>query len=201
MKRVATTTKLGRARVEELLHPKFVASHEKDTSSKSPDSLNSILLLDATQNRLPMHLRVNDRVGSTFSIESELPYLDHRIVEFCFALPKEQKIKHAWNKYVLRNAVKGLIPESIRKRKKAGTPIPLSPWMKDLRYDIRQVFHSNRFRKRGYFNQAKILDICDRYYNRKLGHSLRQFYGEVLWRILNLELWLEIFFDHEDTIN
>jgi hypothetical protein len=102
---------------------------------------------------------------------------------------------------VLRNAVKGLIPESVRKRKKAGTPIPLSCWMKDLRYEIGRVFNSNRFRKRGDFNQAKILDVCDRYYDRKLGHSLHQFYGEVLWRIFNLELWLEIFFDHENTID
>jgi asparagine synthase (glutamine-hydrolysing) len=199
MKRVFTMMKLRRVRVEELLDPKFVALHKEDLTPMRHESLNSILLLDVTQNRLPMHLRVGDRVSSAFSTETRCPYLDHRIIEFSFSLPETQKIRNAWSKYILRNAVKGFIPESVRKRRKFGTPVPLDRWMKDLHQEIRRIFSSGRFRERGYFNQTKVLELWDRYHSGKLNNSERQSYGDVLWRILNLELWFEIFFDHHLT--
>jgi asparagine synthase (glutamine-hydrolysing) len=186
---------------EGLLNPRFVASHKMDRIRRKNDSLNAALLRDVTQNRLPMHLRVGDRVSSAFSTEARCPYLDHRIIEFSFSLPETQKIKNAWTKYVLRNAVKGLIPESVRKRKKSGTPIPLERWMRDFHEEIKGVFSSNKFRERGYFNHAAILDAYERYCNGKLGRREHQLYGDVLWRILNVELWLEIFFDQKNTVS
>jgi asparagine synthase (glutamine-hydrolysing) len=147
-----------------------------------------------------MHLRVGDRVASAFSIESRLPYLDHRIIEFSFSLPNRQKIKNGWSKYVLRSAMKGFIPESVRRRKKFGTPIPLEHWIKDLGSEIRKVFNSREFRGRGYFNSTAILQAYDRYCNGKLNRMERQFYADALWRILNVELWLEIFFEQGDKI-
>jgi asparagine synthase (glutamine-hydrolysing) len=98
---------------------------------------------------------------------------------------------------VLRNAVKGFIPEAVRRRKKLGTPIPLERWMQDLREKIREVFNSSKFRERGYFNQAAILHMYDRYCDGRLSRLSRHFYADVFWRILNLELWLETFFDSE----
>jgi len=98
----------------------------------------------------------------------------------------------------MRNAMKGLIPETIRrKRKKLGTPIPQQRWMRDLSETIRKVFNSSKFRERGYFNQPAILKAFDRYCEGKLSRTERQCYTNVLWRILNLELWLEIFFDQQ----
>ena len=82
------------------------------------------------------------------------------------------------------------------KRKKFGTPIPQQRWMKELQ-NLREVFASKKFRERGYFNQSVILDVFDRYCEGKLGRIEREYYQNVLWRILNLELWLEIFFDKE----
>jgi asparagine synthase (glutamine-hydrolysing) len=189
------------ARVEELLDPHFVALHGKDQVQRKHDSLNTELLHDVMQNRLPMHLRVGDRVSSAFSTETRCPYLDYRIIEFSFSLAENQKIKNAWSKYVLRSAVKDIVPESVRRRRKFGTPIPLESWMKDFHEEINHVFNSNKFRDRGYFDQAVILDFYNRYCNGKLRRHERQLYGDMLWRILNLELWLEIFFDHEDTID
>jgi asparagine synthase (glutamine-hydrolysing) len=193
---VATIT-AGRMQAEELLNPTFLASHRKDRIRRERSSLDAALLIDVTRDRLPMHLRVGDRVSSAFATETRLPYLDHRIVEFSFSLPETQKIKNGWSKYVLRNSVKGFIPESVRMRKKFGTPIPMDRWMKDLHQEIRQVFSSDRFREREYFNHAKVLDMYDRYCNGKLRRPERQFYGEALWRILNLELWFEVFFDQQ----
>jgi len=147
------------------------------------------------------HLRVCDRISSAFSIEPRYPFLDHRIVEFTFSLPATQKIRSGWTKYVLRNAMEGIIPEAVRKsRKKFGAPIPLERWMKELRGNIRKLFESNKFRERGYFNQPAILDAYDRFCEGKLDRFSSTRYAEVFWRILNLELWLETFLNSNGEI-
>jgi asparagine synthase (glutamine-hydrolysing) len=181
--------------VGKLLDPSFVSCNNTRKISRRDDSLHAALLLDTTENRLPMHLRVGDRVSSAFSIESRYPYLDHKVVESSFCLPSNQKIRNAWSKYVLRNAAKGLIPESVRKRKKLGTPVPIESWMKSLHTEISSVFGSSKFQQRRYFNQKAILDIYERYCEGKLSRLEKHCYVEVLWRILNVELWLEAFFD------
>lgn len=177
-----------------LLAPKFAMAHNQDETPKAEASLQDALFRDVTEHAVE-YLRVDDRASSAFSVECRHPFLDHRIVEFAFSLPSTQKIRDGWTKCVMRNAVKGIVPESIRlKRKKFGTPIPQQRWMRELQ-NIREVFASKKFRERGYFNQPSILDVFDRYCEGKLGRIEREYYQNVLWRILNLELWLEIFFD------
>jgi asparagine synthase (glutamine-hydrolysing) len=180
-----------------LLSPQFVAAYSHGEMPKEAASLHNALLDDVTQHAVE-YLRVDDRASSAFSMECRHPFLDHRIVEFAFSLPATQKIRDGWTKYVARNAMKGVIPETIRrKRKKFGTPIPQQRWMRELRGNIRKLFESDRFRERGYFNQLAILEMFDRYCEGRLGRIERQYYSNVLWRILNLELWLETFFDRE----
>jgi len=197
MDHAAAMIRVRQVRMEELLGPKFVESHRKDQLLRERSSLDAALLTDVTRDRLPMHLRVGDRVSAAFSTETRLPYLDHRIVEFSFSLPETQKIKNGWSKFVLRNSVKGFIPESVRMRKKFATPIPLDRWMNGLDKEIRQILSSDRFRERKFFKSARVLDFYDRYCSGGLSRPERQFYGEMLWRILNLELWLEVFFDQQ----
>jgi asparagine synthase (glutamine-hydrolysing) len=66
---------------------------------------------------LPALLRYEDRNSMAHSIEARVPFLDHRLVEFLFALPERYKINGARTKYVLREAMRGVLPESIRQRK------------------------------------------------------------------------------------
>ena len=181
-----------------LFAPQFVA-HFHDGAQIEEVSLN--LEYRHFRSGLLDHLRVCDRVSSAFSIEPRYPFLDHRIVEFTFSLPVDQRIRNGWTKYVFRNAMKGVIPEAIRKsRKKFGAPIPLERWMRGLRGNIRKLFQSSKFRERGYFNQPAILDLYDRFCEGKMDRFSSARYAEVFWRILNLELWLETFFDSESEI-
>jgi len=185
------------SKAKTLLAPKFAKAYSQSETPKENPSLQNALLRDVTQHAVE-YLRVDDRASSAFSIECRHPFLDHRIVEFAFSLPATQKIRDGWTKYVMRNAVKDFIPEAIRKkRKKFGTPIPQQRWMRELRRNIRKLFESDKFRERGYFNQPAILEVFDRYCEGKLSRIERQNYANVLWRILNLELWLETFFDQE----
>ena len=190
----ATWTRSGKSKIEELLAPQFAARFlveaQIEDISLSGEYLHWIAgnLVDC--------LRVSDRVSYAFSVEPRYPFLDHRIVEFALSLPTTQKIKKGWSKYVLRNAMKGIIPEAVRtSKKKSGAPVPLERWMRQLRRNIRELFESSRFRERGYFNQAAILDAYDRFCEGKMDRFSSARYAEAFWRILNLELWLETFFD------
>jgi len=167
----------------------------KQSRTKTISSLNEALFLDVTQNRLPMHLRVGDRVSSAFSIESRFPYLDHRVIEFVFSLPANQKIRNGWTKYLLRCSAKGVVPESVRLRKKMGTPIPLERWMENLHPMIIGVLTSKEFQERPYFSHVAILDLYHQYHEKEFNGFQRNLCAEMLWRILNVELWLESFFD------
>lgn len=167
--------------------------------TRTPNSLNQALYLDVTQNRLPMHLRVGDRVSSAFSIETRYPYLDHRIVELAFSLSADQKIRHGQTKYLLRTVAKGIVPESVRLRKKMGTPIPLDLWMEKLHPIFVGIFNSKEFLGRPYFNHAAVLEVYQRYREKKLTHLQREFCANILWRILNVEIWLESFFDETNA--
>jgi asparagine synthase (glutamine-hydrolysing) len=184
-----------------LLSQGFIAAYDSGKVSKEDSTLQDALVRDVTQHAVE-YLRVDDRGSSAFRLECRHPFLDHRVVEFVFLLPPTQKIRNGWTKYVLRNAMKGLIPDLVRKnRRKAGTPIPQQRWMNDLKEDIRRLLESDKFRKREYFNQPAILNVFDRYCSGKLNRIQREYYANLLWRILNLELWLEIFFDQDDTMD
>jgi asparagine synthase (glutamine-hydrolysing) len=178
-----------------LLAPQFVKAYSQDTPQSEAESLQKALYQDVAQHAVE-YLRVDDRASSAFSMECRHPFLDHRIIEFAFSLPATQKIRNGWTKYIMRNAMKGLIPESVRrKRKKFGTPIPQQRWMRELNDNIIKLLESNKFREREYFNQPAILEVFNRYCKGKLSRIEKEYYTNVLWRILNIELWLETFFD------
>jgi hypothetical protein len=99
--------------------------------------------------------------------------------------------------------MKGIIPEAIRKRRRnLGTPVPLG-LLVNLEKEIRAIFGSRKFRDRGYFNQPAVLDMYDRFCKEKMNLFEKIVYNDefdVFWRILNLELWFEVFFDPQNEV-
>ena len=178
--------------IKKMLNPEFVSKFEGRTKSKwRSDDLAENLYLDMVRYSIPHLLRYEDRSSMAFSIESRVPFLDHRLVEYVFSLPITQKLKSGWTKYILRNAVKGVIPERIRKRRsKLGFPTPEIRWMKELKGEIRRVLYSEKFEKRGYFNHEEVLKRFDEFCEGKWSN-----YSRIFWRILNLEIWFEVFVD------
>ncbi|NLD57455.1 MAG: asparagine synthase (glutamine-hydrolyzing), partial [Methanomicrobiales archaeon] len=98
-------------------------------------SLDVVLARELMSTNLPALLHYEDRNAMAFSIESRVPYLDYRFVEYVCALPLDQKIRRGVTKVALRNAIRGIVPESIRCRMdKMGFVTPEEVWMKeDLR--------------------------------------------------------------------
>ena len=89
--------------------------------------LNKKLFDDITMYMIPAFLRYEDKIGMAFSLEARFPFLDYRLVNFLFSLSFDQKIRKGWSKAILREAMNGILPDSITWRKdKKGYPTPLN---------------------------------------------------------------------------
>ena len=159
--------------------------------AKFEDDLNNYLYQSFRSTTLPGLLHYEDRNSMAFSLETRLPFLDYRLIEFVFSLPIEQKIKGGVTKVVLRNAMEGILPEEIRNRMdKMGFVTPDGIWFRTaLRDQIGQILSSRSFAERGYFKVEEIKKSFQEHCEGKKDLSLS------IWRWVNLELWFRRFID------
>lgn len=154
-------------------------------------NLNERLRYDLTYGSVPNLLRYEDKNAMANSIESRVPFLDHKFVEFALSLPADQKIKHGWNRYVYRNAMRGLMPEKNRlRRSKVGFVNSEWEWMQEKADLIYNIFSSPEFESRPYWNAE---DVREEFAAAVQGQ--RQGDWLMFWRILSVELWLRRFVD------
>ena len=121
--------------------------------------LNSVMKQSVANAPLPLYLRVEDRNSMAHSVEARLPFLDYRLVSFLFGLPAHQKVRGPWNKFVLREAMRGRIPESVRTRAdKMGFPTAGQKWFAhDLYEPMADLLSSRAVRERGIYNVPAIV--------------------------------------------
>jgi asparagine synthase (glutamine-hydrolysing) len=126
------------------------------------------------------------------SIESRVPFLDHKLVEFAAAIPDEWKLSGFTTKRVLREAMKGVLPDSILSRPKMGFPVPFARWTREQwNGPIRDVLLDRRTRERGIVDPAAVEQLIADHQSRRTDGWDR------LWMLLNLELWFRTFVDGE----
>jgi asparagine synthase (glutamine-hydrolysing) len=137
-------------------------------------------------------LHYEDRNSMAHSIESRVPFLDYRLVEFVFSLPSGYKIWKHLGKYIHREALKKIVPREIMERKdKVGFLAPGEKfWLRNEWKDFAlDIFGSASFRNRGMFDHRVIINEFNRYLkgdNRNAGK---------LWQLLMTEIWFRIFID------
>jgi asparagine synthase (glutamine-hydrolysing) len=121
-----------------------------------------------------------------------VPFLDHRLVEFAATLPPRLKLRGFKTKWILREAVKSMLPEEILTRKKMGFPVPFAMWMKDRWQSVaRDVLLDRRTRERGIVEPAAVERLIAAH------ASGEQEGGDAIWSLLNLELWYRTHIDGE----
>lgn len=137
---------------------------------------------------LPYLLRLEDRNSMAFSIESRVPFLDYRLVEFLLTVPAEQKIKNGRTKYLLRKSFANRLPSAILDRTdKIGFFTPEQKWLRnELAEPLNDTFQSQRFRERGFYDYPKLLAYVKNFQRGEANNS------HILWRWFNLEKWLEL---------
>lgn len=161
------------------------------TSHKFKSDLQEDLYLTLTRTQLPALLRYADRNSMAFSREVRLPFLDHRVVEFVFAAPADQKIRGVTTKVILRDAIRGIVPEEIRIRKdKIGFATPECSWLRGpLQPWVEGVWNSSAFRERSWVEPS----VVRRAWREFL--SGRDSWHTAIWRWLSLEVWARTFLD------
>jgi len=152
------------------------------------DFLQKMLYLELTI-RLPELLLMRvDKMAMAHSIETRVPFLDHRIVEMAFSIPGKLKIKNNTTKYILKKAVKGVIPDEIINRKKKGFHAPIKEWMRkesSLSDDLVDIIRNSKIKELNIFNYAYIEQLISDHQNNKHDNSFR------LWNLITLSLWYD----------
>jgi len=149
----------------------------------SSSSLRERSKLDIEKYSYPSLLRYEDRDSMAFSIESRVPFLDYRLVEFLYSVSSDFKIRKGFTKAILRDALKDLLPVEIRKRKsKLGFSTPQDIWMNDkLRIYFEKYFSEM---KNPYFNSKEILNSFKKYPSNKVSSDL-------FFRIYCFDCWYQ----------
>lgn len=144
---------------------------------------------------LPSLLHYEDRNAMAFSIEARVPFLDHRLVEFAFALPHRLKLHQGETKWVLRRALADLLPPAIAQRQdKMGFVTPEAIWFRTILHQpVEDVFRSPSFRQRPYWRPEEALRLLQMHVTGASDHH------HLLWRWLNTELWLQRFIDQRPS--
>ncbi|MFH1550212.1 MAG: asparagine synthase C-terminal domain-containing protein [Planctomycetota bacterium] len=187
-----------RLKEPDVLNSDFVAMVRKESPPERPrrdlgDPLNTVLHDSLTRSSIPALLHYEDRNSMAFSIEARTPFLDYRVVEFCLALPYDIKIHNGETKYVLRQAMCGVLPDEIVNRyDKMGYPTPMANWFRNEVYDdLRDVVLSRRCIERGIFSRDGLERLISSHKNGRKDANWE------LYRILATELWFERFIDKQ----
>jgi asparagine synthase (glutamine-hydrolysing) len=180
--------------IRQMLDKSFAKQHKGETFSPVPDDLRARLVEDIFANSLPSLLRYEDRNTMRFSLEGRVPFLDFNLVRYLFTLEPEAIIKGGWNKKILRDAVRGLLPDQIvDRRNKIGFTTPEREWFLRIKNHVHTVFRSDSFGSRPYFDQASVLRAFEEFISGKNSDTM------LFWRLLNVELWLRTFVDAPGT--
>ena len=126
------------------------------------------------------------------SIESRVPFLDHKLVEFAATVPWRQKIKGFSGKHIVKEALVEYLPASILHRPKKGFPVPWEAWLnEDFAPRIEKLLFETRALDRGWFEPAALREVFDTHRTGKVNRA-RQ-----IWALWGLETWARIFLDGE----
>ena len=155
--------------------------------------LDQLLYAD-TKTYLHELLMKQDQMSMAASIESRVPFLDHPLMEFAARLPQRMKLRGLTTKYVLRQAMRGTLPDAILTRRKMGFPVPVGRWFAgQYRQLLNEYVLGDRAAERGLFDMGYIRGLIAQH-ERGEGNQ-----SERLWALVNTEIWQRIFLDGESV--
>ncbi len=158
------------------------------------DVLDKLLYVD-TKTYLHELLMKQDQMSMAASIESRVPFLDHKLVELTAQMPVHMKLRGRETKFLLREAMKGILPAEILTRSKMGFPVPLGNWFRGrFKHIVDEYVLSERAAQRGIFNADFVREIAQK-------HNAGENHDERLWFLVNFEIWQRRFFDGETIEN
>jgi asparagine synthase (glutamine-hydrolysing) len=146
---------------------------------------------DIFRETAPCCLRAEDRQCAAFGLEHFDPFFDHRLVEFMFRVPGNLKIRDGVTKRLLRDAMRGILPEETRTRiKKTGWNAPAHVWFSGRGLErLRDLIASRAFRERGIYDLSTVDRLISEH-ARMTAPGAATDHMMFLWQLVNLETWL-----------
>ena len=134
--------------------------------------------------RLPELLLMRvDKMSMGVSLESRVPFLDHKFVELAMSIPESAKTRNGTLKHILKKSVRGLIPDELIDRKKQGFGVPIHEWFLD---------------RLGEYTKKELKSFCDEtdfIHYPEIQRLIERRQSPLVWYILNLALWWKKYFN------
>lgn len=154
------------------------------------NALDPLLYLDS-KTYLPGDILTKvDRMSMAVSLEARAPLLDHKLIDYVSRIPASMKLRGNTTKYLLKEAVRDLVPAEVLDRPKQGFGVPVQEWInRQLRSRMRETLTERRTVERGIVEPAYVQVLLDEHERGRRDHSAP------LWSLLMLELWYRTFAD------
>jgi len=136
-----------------------------------------------------------DRMTMAWSLEARVPLLDHELVEFMATVPPQWKLRGLTPKYLLRLAVRDLLPPALLRRRKQGFSVPVGPWLRGPLHDAaRDLLLDARAAARGWLRPEAVRRLLDEHRAGRADH------GHRLYALLGLEVWARQYLDRVPAV-
>lgn len=155
-------------------------------TAKAASELNRILYLDVKMTLADNDLRKVSGTAELAGVNVRYPLLDDRLVDLSGCIPAALKLRGFQKRYIFKQAMKGILPDKVLYKPKHGFGVPLAQWLlrePRMRELVNDIMHDPKTRQRGYFRSDFFETLL------KLHKEQPNFYGEILWYLLALELW------------
>ncbi len=151
---------------------------------RSVDPLNKLLEMDVGTYLVDDLLTLTDRMSMAHSLEVRVPFLDHEVVQFFWAVPSHLKLKGLTKKYLLKKAAERVLPREVIYRRKKGFSVPLTVWFRGpLRKSLLDLLGSSSLDQMGIFNRRYIDAILAEHLEGRANHD------EKLFALISWVMW------------
>lgn len=129
-------------------------------------------------------LALSDRLSMHHSLELRVPFVDHKLVEFCATIPHTMKIRFFRKKYLLKKIAKQFLPSDVINHRKQGFASPMASWLRnDLKEYSMALLSESNLNKHGFFKNTYIIDILRNHINR------RESYDKLIFALMIFQRW------------
>ena len=167
----------------------LILSHFRSTNvSGEMNSLNRALYCDIKTYLPEDILAVTDRMSMHHALEVRVPFIDHKLLEFCATIPPEVKMRWFKKKYLLKKATCSLLPKEVIHHRKQGFVGPMAQWLKnDLRQYINDNLNEKNIKRHDIFDFASVRKLLDEHM------AGREIHDTFIWSILIFQKWHDIY--------